>query len=277
MTLKEKLTECSRLKMWLDAFRPLDADIIGEMKKYYDVKFTYNSNAIEGNTLTQSETEIVLEKGITIGGKTLKEHLEVVGHKNAIDYIEELAVSGTYIGEREIKEIHNIIMREIDRKEAGRYRTLNVRAAGTDHVYPPNYMVRELMEDFVKWMNSDGAKSLHPLKYAGEVHYRLVSVHPFRDGNGRTARLIMNLMLIRNGYVTAVIPFAKRKDYIDSLFYAQNRQGDISLFTEILADSEKESLTDYLSMIFSRPENLRKKTCYDREAELFLRRNDSFC
>jgi Fic family protein len=266
--MKEKLEQVSRLGRWLNAFRPLDADIVAEMKNYYDVRFIYNSNAIEGNTLTQSETEIILEKGITIGGKTLKEHLEVVGHKEAIDYIEQL--TKTHIREREIKEIHNIIMRGIDRKEAGAYRTIDVRAAGTDHVYPPNYRIPELITDFVRWMNSDEAQKLHPIILAAEVHYRLVSVHPFRDGNGRTARLIMNLILLRKGYVIAVIPFSKRSEYISSFDYAQKHQNDISLLAEILAEAEIASLNDYLRIIFSRPAAMRKKTPYDKDIENFL-------
>ncbi|MDM8552583.1 Fic family protein [Desulfobacterales bacterium HSG2] len=263
MTLKEKIREIDKLKKWLDYFRPLESDVVQEMKKYYDVKFTYNSNAIEGNTLTQSETEIVLEKGITIGGKTLKEHLEVVGHKEAIDYIEELSKSEACVGEREIREIHNIIMRGTDRKDAGRYRTLDVRAAGTGHLYPPNYRIQELMEDFVTWMASAEAKSLHPLEYASGIHYRLVSIHPFRDGNGRAARLIMNLVLCQKGYLIAVIPNSKRKEYIDALVHAQKYQDDISPFMEILTDSEKESLADYLRIILSKPADMREKMLYD--------------
>ncbi|WP_235622457.1 Fic family protein [Nostoc sp. PCC 7524] len=177
----------------LDDFRPFDQIIIAELKKLYDVRFTYNSNAIEGNTLTQSETELVLTKGITIGGKTLDEHLEVIGHKEAIDYIESLAQKNTAINEWEIKQIHNLILRKINPNEAGCYRKLDVMAAGTNYIYPPHYLLSQLMADFVIWLNSDAALTLHLVEYATMAHYRFVSIHPFRDGNGRTARLIMNL------------------------------------------------------------------------------------
>jgi len=121
MSVREKLQLIDKLRGWLDSFRPFPPDVVKELKKLYDVRFTYHSNAIEGNTLTQSETEIILERGITIGGKTLREHLEVIGHKEAIDYIEELAKQGAPINEWEIKQLHSLIMQSIDRGEAGRY------------------------------------------------------------------------------------------------------------------------------------------------------------
>ncbi|TAH24371.1 MAG: Fic family protein, partial [Oscillatoriales cyanobacterium] len=159
----------------------------------------------EGNTLTQSETELVLTKGITVGGKTLDEHLEVIGHKEAIDYIENLAQKDTEINEWEIKQIHNLILRKINPEEAGSYRTLDVMAVGTNYRYPPHYLLSQLMGDFAIWLNSESALRLHPVEYATMAHYRFVSIHPFRDGNGRSARLLMNLLLIRAGYPIVVI------------------------------------------------------------------------
>jgi Fic family protein len=194
MSCSEKLQQIDKLKGWLDSFRPLSAAILAELKQQYDVKFTYNSNAIEGNTLTQSETALVLEKGITIGGKTLREHLEVVGHKDAIDYIETLAQQESRIGEWEIRQIHFLILRAIAPSEAGQYRTLDVKASGTNYVYPPHYLLSELMLQFASWLDSSEAKTLHPLEYATEAHLRFVSIHPFLDGNGRTARLLTNLL-----------------------------------------------------------------------------------
>lgn len=246
MTPQEKLAKIDLLKLWLDSFRPLASDVVAELKKHYDVKFTYNSNAIEGNTLTQSETEMVLEKGITVGGKTLAEHLEVVGHKEAIDYIEFLAQKDSPITEREIKDIHHLLMKGVDRSDAGSYRTLDVRAAGTDHLYPPHYLVKEMMEHFIVWLNSDEAKNLHSLNYAAEVHYRFVSIHPFKDGNGRTARLLMNLALLRKGYPVVVIPNSVRSDYIESLVFDQDNQDNTLKLFELVLDCCEESLIDYL-------------------------------
>lgn len=247
-TLRRKLANIDRLKAWLDSFRPLDPSMVQEMKKFYDVNFTYNSNAIEGNTLSLSETELVLEKGITIGGKSLREHLEVVGHKEAIDFIEDLANTDSEISEREIKDIHSLIMRHIDINESGKYRNLDVRAAGTNHVYPAHYKVQDLMDQFLSWLNSDEVKQLHPIDYATQAHFKLAAIHPFKDGNGRTSRLLMNLILLKQGYPIAVITNDKRKDYIDSLVYAEEHSGDTDKFLGIVAESVKHSLIDFLKV-----------------------------
>ena len=199
MPSSEPLQSINQLKTWLDAFRPLPAAVVAELRQRYRVRFTYHSNALEGNTLTQSETELVLTTGITIGGKTLREHLEVIGHQEAISYIETLAQQTTAIGDWELRQIHNLILRKIDPEEAGKYRTLDVQAAGTGYVYPPHYLLSGLLTDFINWLNSDAAQTLHPVFYAAEAHYRFVSIHPFRDGNGRAGRLLMNLLLLRSG------------------------------------------------------------------------------
>ena len=267
MNIQSKLKEIDKLKSWFDSFRPLDPSVVQEMKKFYDVKFTYNSNAIEGNTLTQSETEMVLEKGITIGGKTLKEHLEVIGHKEAIDYIEELVQQESVIGEREIKDIHSVIMQKIDKKEAGRYRNLDVRSAGTGHVYPPHYKVQDLMDDFIDWFQSDEAKMLHPIEFATLAHYKLASIHPFKDGNGRTSRLLMNFILFQKGYPVAVISNEARKNYIESLIFAQENKDDTSQFLEIVIDAEKESLIDYLQIASTAPNSQGKGLPFYQEMQ----------
>ncbi len=180
MPANAPLQRIDQLKTWVDAFRPLPAAVVNELRQRYQVRFTYHSNALEGNTLTQSETELVLTRGITVGGKTLQEHLEVIGHGDAIAYIETLAQQGTLLGERDIGQIHNLILRRISPETAGRYRRLDVQAAGTDHVYPPHYLLSELMAGFVTWLNSSQAQALHPVLYAAEAHYRFVSIHPFQ-------------------------------------------------------------------------------------------------
>ncbi|MBF0258721.1 MAG: Fic family protein [Desulfamplus sp.] len=270
MNIQSKLKEIDKLKNWFDSFRPLDPSVVQEMKKFYDVKFTYNSNAIEGNTLTQSETEMVLEKGITIGGKTLKEHLEVIGHKEAIDYIEELVQQESVIGEREIKDIHGVIMHKIDKKEAGRYRNLDVRAAGTGHFYPPHYKVQDLMDDFTGWLKSDEASMLHPIEFATLAHYKLASIHPFRDGNGRTSRLLMNFILLQQGYPVAVISNQTRKNYIESLIFAQENKDDTSKFLEMVINAEKESLIDYLRIASTAPNKGEKGLPFYQEMQLII-------
>jgi len=265
MAISDNLRQLDKLKTWLDSFRPFPPSVVAELKKLYDVRFTYHSNAIEGNTLTQSETEMVLEHGLTIGGKTLAEHLEVIGHKEAIDYIEQLAGQETVISEREIKDLHGLIMRGVDRDEAGHYRTLDVRAAGTEHVYPPHFQLQDLMTDFVEWLNSETAKRLHPVEYATEAHYRFVSIHPFRDGNGRVGRLLMNLILLKHGYPIAVITNQRRKQYIDALVYAQENNDDASSLLELFADASRESLIEYLQMLSTAEESKGNEMPFYRE------------
>ncbi|HSK74438.1 MAG TPA: Fic family protein [Pyrinomonadaceae bacterium] len=271
MNTSEILEQLDKLKDWLDSFRPFPPAVLDEMKKYYDVNFTYHSNAIEGNTLTKSETQLVLEKGITIGGKSVVEHLEVIGHKEAIDHIEELARQETVIGEREIKDIHNIIMRAIMPEEAGRYRRIDVRASGTDHVYPPHFRLLDLMQEFIAWLQAGETKNLHPIVLATEAHYRLVSIHPFRDGNGRTARLLLNLLLIRCGYPLAVITNERRKDYIDALVYAQNKTDDTTDLINLVAEASRESMIDYLRILSTAGESKGKGLPFYDEMLEFLK------
>ncbi|MCC3511849.1 MAG: Fic family protein, partial [Microcoleus sp. PH2017_17_BER_D_A] len=244
-----------------------------ELKKLYDVRFTYNSNAIEGNTLTQSETELVLTKGITVGGKTLDEHLEVIGHKEAIDYIENLAQRDTEINEWEIKQIHNLILRKINPEEAGRYRTLDVMAAGTNYRYPPHYLLSQLMRDFAIWLNSESALRLHPVEYATIAHYRFVSIHPFRDGNGRTARLLMNLLLIRTGYPIVVIDNQIRNDYINALACGQQNQDDLSQLFALIFDATISSLVEVLRLLVTASSSRGKGQAFYQEITDFLDRS----
>lgn len=271
MSLSAKLQRIDKLKGWLDSFRPLPASVVAELKKLYDVRFTYNSNAIEGNTLTQSETALILESGITIGGKTLKEHLEVVGHKDAIDYIETLAHQETAIGEWEIKQIHNLILRAIAPEEAGRYRQLDVKAAGTEYIYPPHYLLSDLMQQFVEWLNLEPGKSLHPIEYAAEAHFRFVTIHPFRDGNGRTGRLLMNLLLLRSGYPIVVISNQIRQAYIEAIANSQQQNTDISRLIELIADCTQTSLVETLQVLATAADSRGQGLPFYKEMLAFLK------
>ncbi|MEG4032459.1 Fic family protein [Microcoleus sp. S36b_A4] len=272
MNYRLKLERIDKLKAWLDEFRPFEPAIVAELKKLYDVRFTYNSNAIEGNTLTQSETELVLTKGITVGGKTLDEHLEAIGHKEAIDYIEHLAQKDTKINEWEIKQIHNLILRKINPEEAGSYRTLDVMAAGTNYRYPPHYLLSQLMGDFASWLNSEAALSLHPVEYASIAHYRFVSIHPFRDGNGRTARLLMNLLLIRAGYPIVVINNQVRNNYINALAYGQQNQDDLSQLYDLVFEAAIASLVEVLRLLVTASSSRGKGEAFYQEITDFLAR-----
>lgn len=224
-TLLSRIDEGKRL---IDKFRPLPPSVLTRLKKQLMFEWTYNSNAIEGNTLTLKETIIVLETGLTIGSKTLKEHLEVINHSEAISFVEKLADSGEEITERNIREIHNLVLKEIDSKYAGRYRDIQVRIAGADHVPPDPIFVPELMEKFASKRLKQ--TDVHPVVNAAMAHLDLVGIHPFVDGNGRTSRLLMNLILMRHGYFPAVILKNDRKRYYDVLEKGHKGQPDDFIF-----------------------------------------------
>jgi len=265
-----KLAQINTLKQWLDGFRPFEPEILAELKQIYDVRFTYNSNAIEGNTLTQSETELVLTKGITIGGKTLDEHLEVIGHQEAIGYIETLAQKSTEIREWDIKQIHNLILRKINPQEAGCYRQLDVMAAGTNHHYPAHYLISQLMMDFVTWLNSEAALELHPIEYATIAHYRFVSIHPFRDGNGRTGRLLMNLLLMRSGYPIVIIDQQIRNDYINALADGQQHQDNLDPLFDLVCQAAIDSLIETLRVLATAAPSRTKGQDFYQELTQFI-------
>jgi Fic family protein len=236
-------TEIDRLKTQLDSLRPLPEALLDNLRELYTVRLTYHSTAIEGNTLTQLETQIVLEKGITIGGKALKDHLEVINHSHAIDYIRDLAQSNDPIGEWEIRQLHGLVCR--GETGAGMYRSVNVMAAGSEHRYPDALVVPNLMAEFVTWLMKE--PPLHPITLASEVHYRFVNIHPFSDGNGRSARLLMNLILLRSGYPIAVIKTQDRSAYIDAI--VSWRSGDSFPLTEMIANTVESALIEILGLV----------------------------
>lgn len=208
----ELLTE---KKKRLDEARPLPPEAIRNLAEWYRVELTYTSNAIEGNTLSRQETALVVEKGITVGGKSLREHLEAVNHAAAVDLIRRLAdTSHGQPTENELLDIHRLILAKISDADAGRYRNVSVRIVGSTAIMPNPLKVPSLMKDFFDWLSSTPE---HPVRVAAEAHYRLVTIHPFIDGNGRTARLLMNLLLIRNGYPPAVLAPEDRLTYVNAL------------------------------------------------------------
>ena len=253
------LAELTTAHGWLQAMRPLPLDVAEELRHRYEVALTHHSTAIEGNTLTQSEAQIVIEKGITIGGKTLAEHLEVIGHKEALDFVLELADASTPIGEREIREIHSLVMKGQANGDSGRYRTLDVKAAGTEYVYPSHLKVQEMMEAFVAWLS--GPPDLHPVDLATEAHLQFVTIHPFRDGNGRVGRLLLNLLLLRHGYPIAVLNVSQRAEYIGALEAIQSggtRDPLDALVRGAVARSLQETLETALSSeAVPVPQNIR--------------------
>jgi len=231
-------------KKRLDALRPLKPALLRNLEEWFRVELTYTSNAIEGNTLTRQETAIVLEKGITVGGRTLREHLEATNHAKALDRLKEVASNPRHpVGEKEILELHGMILTGIDDDNAGRYRTLMVRISGSTVVLPNAQKVPQLMGQFASWLKS--AAHLHPAELAAQAHYRLVSIHPFVDGNGRTARLLMNLLLMQKGYPPAFIRTRERLAYLNGLEKAQ-LGGSIEDYEALMLKIMDRSLDIYL-------------------------------
>jgi Fic family protein len=209
---------------------------------------TYNSNAIEGNSLTLKETFLVINEGLTIRGKPLKDHLEAKGHKEALEYLFKLTdrKTPTPLSEKVIRELNGIVMHDIDREWAGRYRNSNVIIGGASHAPPEAIEVPRLMHELIKWTKKEGRK-LHPVELAAVFHHRLVFIHPFFDGNGRTTRLAMNIILLRAGYPLVVILKNDRKRYYRLL--AEADKGDPAPFVMFIAQSVQRSLDIYLNIL----------------------------
>jgi len=202
----------SQKKLSLDQLRPLPNELVQNLDNWFRVELTYSSNAIEGNTLTRRETAVVIEKGLTVGGKSLKEHLEATNHSQALDFIHSLAYkTPSDLTAHDILSIHAMILKTIDDANAGHYRSIPVRISGSAVIMPNARKVPDLMDEFQLWLTSN--TDLHPVAFASEAHYRLVTIHPFVDGNGRTARLLMNLLLIMQGYPPAIIRKRDRLSY----------------------------------------------------------------
>ena len=234
--------EIDRLKATLDQHRPLDPAIVRNLREDLIVRWTYHSNAIEGNTLTLQETKVVLE-GITIAGKSIREHLEALNHKNAILLLEDLVQKNEPLTEWTIKSLHQLILKGIDDDNAGRYRTVNVRISGAEHLPPDQVRVPELMEQFITWYQTE-AMALHPVERAARVHSDFVKIHPFVDGNGRTSRLLMNLELLKAGYPPAVLPVERRLAYYMALD-ADHVHGQQEAFVQMVAEIVREGFRPY--------------------------------
>jgi Fic family protein len=205
-------------KAVLDALRPLSAETTAALDRWYDVELTYTSNALEGNTLTRSETAIVLEKGITVSGKPLKDHLEATGHLEALGYMRDLAKSSEPVRELDIRNLHRLVLGQVDSSEAGKYSNHERLISGSTKILPSPLEVPALMQQFITWL----ASAPPAPETAFDAHERLVSIHPFSDGNGRTARLLMNLLLLRQGFPPLVIVPENRPAYHESLRSADN-------------------------------------------------------
>lgn len=237
------------LKRCLDSFRPFDSAQLKNIEETFDVEYTYESNRIEGNTLSLRETYLVVEKGMTVSGKPLKDHLEAVNHRDALNFMKGLAAGNQTLTERTVLDIHNFILSGIDWQNAGRYRTVPVRISGARHVPPNPVKVPQLMDDLFAYYDA-ARQTEHPVLLAANLHARLVNIHPFVDGNGRTARLVMNLILLQHGYVIANISGepSERGAYYDALDAALV-DGTATAFQRFILKTEKSGLIKYLDLM----------------------------
>jgi Fic family protein len=244
---ENKNAQIDELNRQIRLLRPIAQPLLSQIREYFRIGLTYSSNAIEGNTLTETETKVVLEDGLTIAGKPLKDHYEASGHSEAFDFIQGLAKKRT-LTERDILNVHRLFYYRIDEGAAGKYRKVPVVITGTDYVPPPAGKVPAQVKRFVAKLPSQ-RKSLHPVTFAAKVHSGLVDIHPFVDGNGRTARLILNLALIQAGYVITIIPPVLRAEYIALVKRSQTGKRNDLDFINFISCMVYESTKDYLRLL----------------------------
>lgn len=241
----------------LSSFRPLPPALVKNLEAWFKVELTYNSNAIEGNTLSRKETALVIEKGLTVAGKSITEHLEAKNHGEALEFIKSLANKKRHaVTEENLLQLHHIILSKIDDQNAGRYRHVPVRIAGSTVILPNPMKVPGLMSEYFSWLRKSHP-SVHPATIAVDAHLKLVSVHPFTDGNGRTARLLMNLLLMQAGYPPALIKKEERLNYINAIEKAQ-LFGQLDDYYRLIYGAIDRSLTIYLKALDQKESPQRK-------------------
>ena len=244
------LKEVDVQKEQLSALRPLPEEALKKIQDALDIEYTYESNRIEGNTLTLQETALVVYEGVTISGKSMREHLEAINHAEAISYIKDIAKQDIEISERTIKEIHALILHGIDRENAGRYRTVPVMISGSTHMPPQPYLIEKQIEDFILRFKQMEAEKVHPVLIAAYLHDELVRIHPFIDGNGRTSGLLMNLYLLRHGYVIITLKGSNdaKVNYYKALDMSHTEQLPED-FQKLVIEAEIAALQKYLSIM----------------------------
>lgn len=240
------LSSIIKKKEQLDAARPLPKHTLRTLQEKLFLEWTYNSNAIEGNTLTLNETKVVLE-GITVGGKTLREHLEVINHRDAIRYVEEIIEGQEPLSEWQMKNLHHLVLKGIDDAYAGVYREEQVFISGAEHVPPAAYLIQEKVDQMMEWYKNEGS-NLHSTERGAMLHAIFVGIHPFIDGNGRTARLLLNLELMKDGYPPVIIKVEDRLAYYEALDKAHTSE-DYRDFVSLVEAEVEDSLDLYLKAV----------------------------
>ncbi|MDR2449806.1 MAG: Fic family protein, partial [Prevotellaceae bacterium] len=248
--LKDILEQADKLKERLQAVRPIDVEALNKIKAALEMEYTCESNRIEGNTLTLQETALVVNEGVTIGGKTMREHLEAINHAQAVEFIKDIACADIDITERTIKEIHVLILHGINKEQAGKYRDVPVMIVGSKHIPPQPYLIQPQMEQFIRDYQTMERDGIHPVIIAAYLHDELVKIHPFIDGNGRTSRLLMNLYLLSRGYPITTLKGdneAKRAYYtaLEQSHTEDNRES----FYVLVANAVRQSMEKYIGMV----------------------------
>jgi Fic family protein len=242
-TFETNFERIKNKKLELDKNRPLPAMALKRIKEDMAIEWSYNSNGIEGNTLNLNETRMVLQEGMTVKGKSLREHIEITNHHDAIEFVEQVAQKKVGITEKNILNIHEIVMLKIEKEFAGRYRNGAVRIMGANFTPPNPLKVSSLMDELTQFINQNSLK-LNDIEMAAILHHRFVWIHPFFDGNGRTVRLLMNLFLMRKGYPPAIILKNDRKKYYEALNQANS--GNYSKLFLLISQAIERSLDIYL-------------------------------
>jgi len=233
-----------KLQDSINKLRPLKREELDQLRAYYKIVLTYSSNALDGNFLTETETKIVIEDGIAIGGSSIRDHLEAIGHAEAYNLLYEFLDSE--ITEACITEFHRLFYQKIDADNAGIYRTVRAPISGASKMFPIPKIVPALMESLPEKLEII-KKVKHPIVYAALAHYHLTEIQPFIDGNGRTARLLMNLCLMKDGYPITIIPPVLRRDYLEALQEANT--GDPEPFIGFIAHRVYEAQKEYLRLL----------------------------
>lgn len=239
--LEKQLERIHEKKRELDKKRPIPSYVLKSIKDSLSIEWTYNSNSIEGNTLTLQETKMVIEYGFTIKGKSLREHFEVVNHQEAIEFVESLASNEYVLNKLDILSIHHLVLQKIEKDFAGKYRTSGVRISGANFVPPNALKVDEFVSELIDFANDS---EVDILIRSAIFHHRFAWIHPFFDGNGRTARLLLNLILMKSGFPPAIILKNDRKKYYDALNQANNQ--DYSKLVLLILQAVERTLDIYL-------------------------------
>lgn len=243
----ESVEQIKKLDLYqntINELRPFDGEMLKQVKDFYRIGLTWTSNALEGNSLTESETKVLIEDGLTIGGRPLRDMFEAIDHAKAYDYMFTL-LRNKEITHKDILYLHKLFYKNIDEEFAGRYRNIEVFISGSSYPVTKKENIQCEMDDLCEWMKVE-RRRYHPVEFAALLHKKFVFIHPFKDGNGRVARLLMNTVLIQDGFLPAIIPPILRNEYISLLEKAHIND---SKFINFIVERELESQKDFLRLL----------------------------